>query len=126
MAFIKVDLPAPFGPTTVTTSPARTRIETPLNMSSSALYPATRSWVSSTIGTAFDVAVVGSMAVAFPVAQGTVGQSTFALPGSVSTFVVTGLTPSGTYDISGSATSLTVSHGSSVTADSAGVLLVSL
>src|SRR5258708_7257228 len=53
MAFIKVDLPAPFGPTTVTTSPARTRIETPVNTSTSALYPATRSWTSSTIGTAF-------------------------------------------------------------------------
>jgi hypothetical protein len=35
IAFIKVDFPAPFGPTTATISRASTRIDTPLRISTS-------------------------------------------------------------------------------------------
>src|ERR1051325_10334649 len=49
IALISVDLPAPFGPTIVTISPARTSIDTPLRMSTSGTYPATRASVRSTV-----------------------------------------------------------------------------
>src|SRR5215208_2299191 len=46
IAFTSVDLPAPFGPTSVTISPGRTTTSTPCRMSTSGTYPATRSCVS--------------------------------------------------------------------------------
>src|SRR5215216_4443016 len=48
IVLISVDLPAPLGPITVTTSPSRTSSETPLRMSTSGTYPATRSSARST------------------------------------------------------------------------------
>src|SRR5918994_3722025 len=48
MVLIRVDLPAPLGPITVTTSPSFTSRETPLRMSPSGTYPATTSSARST------------------------------------------------------------------------------
>ena len=42
--FISVDFPAPLGPTIVTISPSRTSMSTPFRMSTSGVYPATRSF----------------------------------------------------------------------------------
>src|SRR5919106_868780 len=48
IVLIRVDFPAPLGPITVTTSPSFTSSETPLRMSTSGTYPATRSSARST------------------------------------------------------------------------------
>lgn len=89
-----------------------------------AMVRATR--VSSASGTPFDVAVFGSRAAAFPVVPGPVGATTFVLPAGVTTFVVTGLTAGGTYGVSASGSTVTLSPDGSARADSAGVLKVSL
>jgi hypothetical protein len=91
-----------------------------------AMVPAT--YASSSSGTAFDGAVFGTMAVFFPHNAGvTVASTTFTLPSSVTTLVVTGLKPGASYGLTTTttATGLSVTlnpSGTGYVADSAGVL----
>jgi hypothetical protein len=95
-----------------------------------AMTPAT--YVQSTNGTAFDGAVFGSMAVYFP--QSTMVQfagTTLTVPASVTTLLVTGLTPGASYGVtvqaggSGNVVTVTVG-GTGAIADAAGVVALSL
>lgn len=88
--------------------------------------------VTNTTGTAFDGAVFGSSAVFFlHTANAAVATTTFTVPSTVHTFVVTGLAPSASFKVSTSATAngtvVTLTPGGSgSTSDTAGVLLVSI
>ena len=94
------------------------------------MVPAT--YVTSTSGTAFDGAVFGSSAVFFlHNSTATVTTTTFTVPSTVHSFVVTGLTASASYKVSTSSTAsgtvVTVTPGGSGSAsDTAGVLVVSI
>lgn len=89
------------------------------------------SHVASTSGTAFDGAVFGNNAVFFPVNIGTVSTTTLNVPFSHGTVMIAGLTPSGTYGVTTTPLSSGVaikinSGGTGYTADTAGLLAISL
>lgn len=95
-----------------------------------AMVPAT--YATSTSGALFDGAVFGGTAVFFPhSATAPIGTTTFALPSSVHTLIVTGLTPGASYTLTtqagptGPIVTLTPG-GTGVTADSAGLVRASL
>jgi len=92
--------------------------------------PAT--YVQSASGTAFDGATFGTMGVFFPQsASAAIVTTTFTVPASVTTFVVTGLTANAAYGVSsvlgpnGKTVTLTVG-GTGSAADSAGLLKVGI
>lgn len=88
--------------------------------------PAAVSLVTSTGKDAFHGAVVGAVAVLFPVALGPAAQLDVAVPKDVSRVLVTGLEPKAGYDVSqqgrGAERRITVRRGSAQRADGGGVL----
>lgn len=83
--------------------------------------------IKDATGTAFDIAIVGRLAVAFPINVNSGAASlSFTVPAAVQGELVTGLKPGAGYDLASSSgvsgTTLTLSAGSSLHADSAGVL----
>jgi hypothetical protein len=81
--------------------------------------------LKSTSSPTFEGAVVGHVAVLFPhdpaAASGTL---TYTVPSSVAGHVITGLTPNAQYAVAISGNQVTVSAGTTHTADKAGVLVV--
>ncbi|HWD37643.1 MAG TPA: hypothetical protein VG944_02260 [Fimbriimonas sp.] len=89
-------------------------------------------YLTNSSGTAFDGASFGTMAVFFPTnSTGGFVSTKFVVPIAVKTLLITGLTPSATYGVTKSvgATAVTVTvnpSGAGATADSAGLLSISL
>ncbi len=86
--------------------------------------------VQSSAGNAFEGAVVRNTAVLFPnVWKMLFAMTTYTIPSSVTTQLVTGLVPSAGYDvatvISGATATVTITPGSQLVADAGGVLLIS-
>ena len=90
-----------------------------------AMVPAT--YVTSTTGTAFDGAIFGSAAVFFlNTANVNVVATTFTVPSSVHTFVVTGLAANTSYNVAVNGTTITLTPGGTGNlSDAAGLIKVS-
>jgi hypothetical protein len=109
------------------TLPSDTRFLTVLQGANSgvAMTPATR--LTSATGTPFDGAMFGANAVFFPVSVGAITTTSFTVPSTVTTLIITGLTPGATYGVSevtganGKTITLTPGGAGSI-ADSGGLL----
>ena len=79
--------------------------------------------VSSTAGTPFQGAAVGTIAAMFPVSlSAAFTGTTYTVPAGVTTHYVTGLTPNAAYSVTLSGGQITIGVGGPLTADSGGVL----
>lgn len=111
---LKVDAPG---------GPASTRFLHVLQGADSGATVAAAQLVSSTAGTSFQGAAIGSIVAMFPVNRTAAFTGlSYPVPGGVTTHYITGLTPGATYTATVASGQMTVTTGGSLYADSGGVL----